>query len=241
MTPNPRNPWLADLPTVETIIEEAITSLSFKDPAKIRALPPHEVTVELEKKCHEIYNQNERNVREKFRRGAYGKHSDRDFETSLANSRRARAGRTLELIFRRMLDIFSIPHEPPRDLHEAEFDFVVPDMTTLKSNPLRAALISLKREVRERWKLTVGDAYILREIYKYPDNVWFVSLFDPPLDAVRVFLKLKIRIFVPDGSYDAILGELKGFSDEELGRLRSFSQVFEDLKRFTQSIQRKIL
>jgi len=200
-----------------------------------------EAVVRLEKKCHEIYNFHEGKVREKFSQGAYGKHSERDFETSLANSRRVRAGLTLETIFRHMLDLFSIPHEPPKDLGEAEFDFVIPDMATLKNNPKKAVLISLKREVRERWKLIVGDAYILREIYRYPDNVRFVSLFEPPIDAVRVFLKLKIRVFVPDASYEGILRELKGLSSHELGRLRRFSLVFDDLKPFGKSVQTRIL
>jgi hypothetical protein len=172
--------------------------------------------------------------------GKYGKYSSRELETSLANSRRMRAGVTLERIFKRMLELFQIPYERP-ELKEAEFDFVVPDMETLKHNPKGAVLISLKRKVRERWKLTVGDAYILREIYRYPDNMWFVSLFDPPVDAVKVFLKLKIRVYVPNSSYQRIRGELDTLPDEELGRLREFSQIFEDLMPFTRSLQRKLV
>lgn len=240
MNPSPRNPWLDDLPAVNDIIEEAMEILSFKDPSRIQSVPPHEAVAALEKKCHEIYTENEERVRDKFRRGEYGRYRQRDFETSLANSRRVRAGRTLELIFRRMLDLFSIPHERPRDLGEAEFDFVIPDMLTLKRDPERAVLISLKRKVRERWKLTVGDAYILREIYGYPDSVWFVSLFDPPVDAVRIFLKLKIRVYVPDGSFTDILKQLKDLAEEELKRLRPFSRIFEDLKPFTSSVQKRL-
>lgn len=107
-------------------------------------------------------------------------------------------------------------------------------------NKKKRLIISLKREVRERWKLTLGDAYILREIYKYPDNLWFVSLFDPPVDAVRVFLKLKIRIFVPDGSFDNIVKQLNDLKKEELSRLRPFSKVFEDLGSFKTSVQKKL-
>lgn len=230
-----RNPWLEDLPGVEEIIDMAMRELSFTDISKIRSLPPHRAVMALERKCHEIYNRYERKVREKFRKGEYGEYSYRDFETSLANSRRARAGRTLEILFKRLLDLFGIPAEKPSELGEAEFDFVIPDSTTLRRDPQKAVLISLKREVRERWKLTVGDAYILRKIYGFPDNIWFVSLFDPPLDAVRIFLKLGIRVYVPDGSYDGIRDGLGDLSEEELSGLRRFSQIFDDLRPFTGS------
>ena len=236
-----RNPWLDDLPRVEEIIDMAMRELSFTDASKIRSLTPHRVVTALERKCHEIYNRYERRVREKFRKGEYGEYSYRDFETSLANSRRARAGRTLEILFTRLLDLFGIPAEKPSGLGEAEFDFVIPDSITLRRDPRKAVLISLKREVRERWKLTVGDAYILREIYGFPDNIWFVSLFDPPLDAVRIFLKLKIRVYVPNGSYDRIRNGLTDLSKEELSGLRKFSQIFEDLKPFATSIQRRLI
>jgi len=235
-----KSPWLKDIPAPKKILKTALKKLSFTEPSKIRAMKPHAVITALEKTCHEIYSGYEKQVREKFRTGRYGKIDSREFETSLANSRKVRAGVTLELIFRRMLDLFLIPHEHPKELGEAEFDFAVPDTETLKKDPKKAVLISLKRKVRERWKLTVGDAYILREIYGYPDNLWFVSLFDPPVDAVRVFLRLKIRVFVPDGSFDNIIRQLKDLTEEELKRLRPFSKIFEDLESFTASVQMKL-
>jgi len=227
-----KSPWLTDIPSTEDIIEEALKELSYSNRFKLLQIPANEAVRELEKKCHEIYNRYEEQVRRKFREGKYGGEcSNREFETSLANSRRARAGATLEHIFKLMLRLREIPCEKPSDLGEAEFDFVIPDMNTLKENPDNAVLISLKRKVRERWKLTVGDAYILRKIYGYKNNIWFVSLFDPPSEAVKVFLKLGIRVYVPDDSYERILEEIRtSVSDDELSKLRKFSQVFSDLE-----------
>ena len=235
------SPWLKDIPSPKKILKEALTKLSFRDPSKITAMKPHKVITVLEKTCHEIYSEHEEHVREKFSKGRYGKFDTREFETSLANSRKVRAGVTLELIFRHMLDLLSIPYKSGVEIGEAEADFVVPDMETLKKNKKSAVLISLKRKVRERWKLTVGDAYILREIYGYPNNVWFVSLYEPPLDAVKVFLKLHIRIYVPDDVYASIRNKiLKDFAKDELDRLRKFSQVFDDLKPFATSVQMRL-
>ncbi|MEM2188967.1 MAG: type II restriction endonuclease [Nitrososphaerota archaeon] len=240
---NPKtSPWLTDIPSPKDIIKEALKELSYSDRFKLLQIPANEAVRELERKCHEIYNRYEEQVRRNFREGKYGEYSDREFETSLANSRRARAGATLEQIFKLMLRLREIPWEKPSDLREAEFDFVIPDMNTLEKNPDNAVLISLKRKVRERWKLTVGDAYILRKIYGYKNNIWFVSLFEPPSEAVKVFLKLGIRVYVPDDSYERILEKIRtSVSEDESSKLRKFSQVFSDLEPFCKHHHQKKL
>jgi len=58
---------------------------------------------------------------------------------------------------------------------------------------------------------------------------------------VRIFLKLGIRVYVPNGSYDRIRDRLGGLSGEELSGLRRFSQIFDDLRPFTGSFQTKLL
>ena len=61
-----------------------------------------------------------------------------------------------------------------------------------------------------------------------------------PEDAVRVFMKLGIRIYVPDDVYANTRRVLKGFSRDELERLRKFSQIFEDLRPFATPVQKRL-
>ena len=42
------------------------------------------------------------------------------------------------------------------------------------------------------------ENYILRKIVKIPDNIWFVSLFEPSEYAVKTMTKLNIKVYVPD-------------------------------------------
>ena len=240
-----RSPWLSDIPSVDEILSKALEELVKEVRAEIgerdlseaellKKLRPYQVMARLESKCHEIYNKYEEHVREKLRRGLYGSVDQREFEKSLDNARKARAGATLEKIFLKLLDLYKVKYEKEVQIGEAEFDFVVPDKRSAIENPERSVLISLKREVRERWKLTIGDAYIIRQKYDYPvlENIWFASLGQPPLEAVTAMVALCIVVYVPNNYYDEILRELRrgiyDLSEQELARIKPFSKIVED-------------
>jgi hypothetical protein len=239
------SPWLKDIPSVDEILNEALDELVKEVRAEIdkkdlgeaellKSLRPYQVTARLESKCHEIYNKYEKRVRERLHKGQYGPVDQREFEKSLDNARKARAGATFEKIFVQLLDLYEVKYEKGVQIGEAEFDFVVPDKRSAIENPERSALISLKREVRERWKLTVGDAYIIRQKYGYPvlENVWFASLGQPPLEAVTAMVALCIVVYVPNSYYDEILGKLRkevhDLGEQELARIKPFSKIVED-------------
>ncbi len=230
-----KHPWLNDLPDMRSIFREALKRLGL-DKDKIREMRPYEVANKLEEMCHKIYSEYEETVRQKFIKGMYGRYDVREFETSLANARRQRGGKTLETIFEELLKLYGIPYDSGK-IYEAEFDFIIPSRDTAMRNPRKAVLILVKREVRERWRLTVGDAYILRRIYNFPeelDNIWFISLFDPPIDAVTSMVKLNIRIYVPNGSFNRIVEEVRSrVTENELSRIKRFSEIFEDLQGFS--------
>jgi Glu-tRNA(Gln) amidotransferase subunit E-like FAD-binding protein len=109
--------WLRDLLNVDSIVEEAISELikemnvkSFLEILISRNL--YEVLKKLEKKAHEIYKHYEDEVREKFMKGYYGKNIDaNEFEKSLTNTRRRRAGETFEKIFLKILSEYKVPYE----------------------------------------------------------------------------------------------------------------------------------
>ena len=60
------------------------------------------------------------------------------------------------------MDCFGIEYERNKKINEEQLDFVIPNVETLKKEPKNAIIISVKREVRERWREVVGEAYILR-------------------------------------------------------------------------------
>lgn len=247
-------PWHRDIPSVDEILREAFDELikevsvemgktDLVKAGVLKRLRPYQVMARLESKCHEIYSRYEERVRERFKQGLYGSYSQREFEKSLDNTRKARAGATLEKIFLRLLDLYDIKYEKGVRIWEAEFDFAIPDKRSAIGRPERSVLISLKREVRERWKLTVGDAYIIRHKYGYPvlENIWFVSLGEPPLDAVTAMVSLCIAVYLPNDYYNKVLTGLRSgaydLSEQELNRIKPFSKIVEDALDVTKGLK----
>jgi len=199
-------PWLKEIPSTKEILNEALKEV------KINLENPSLTARRLEEKCHEIYRKYEAQVRERWK----DKVPVNELELSLSQSRVSRAGHTVELILQTLLDLMGVEYERNKKINEEQLDFVIPNVETLKRDPRNAIIISVKREVRERWREVVGEAYILREIVKIPDNIWFVSLYEPPEYAVKTMVKLNIKVFVPDEFYDKF---------KEFGA-RKFSEMF---------------
>jgi hypothetical protein len=221
--------WLRDLLNVDSIVEEAISELikemnvkNFLEILISRNL--YEVLKKLEKKAHEIYKHYEDKVREKFMKGYYGKNIDaNEFEKSLTNTRRRRAGETFEKIFLKILSEYKVPYEDHVNMCGAEFDIVIPNKEVALRNPRSVILISLKREVRERWKETVGDVYILKHRrnceYSEIENIWFASLGKPSKKAVKVMTDLNIVVYVPDDVYEEMLNKVRSSFVKPLSKI----------------------
>jgi len=206
------SPWLKEIPSTKKILQEALNEI------EIDVENPSSTARRLEEKCHELYRKYESIVREKWR----DKVSPDRLELSLSQSRVSRAGHTVELILETLLKVFGVKYERNKRINEEQLDFVIPDVETLKKNPRNAVVISVKREVRERWREVVGEAYILREVIGIPDNIWFVSLYEPPEYAVKTMTALRIRVYVPDEFYE----KFKKYG------ARKFLEMFDDLKKF---------
>jgi len=207
-----KSPWLKEIPSTKEILNEALKEV------EIDLENPSLTARRLEEKCHEIYRRYEARVRERWK----DKVPIDELELSLSQSRVSRAGHTVELILQTLLDLMGIEYERNKKINDEQLDFVIPNVETLKKDPKNAVIISVKREVRERWREVVGEAYILRKIIKIPDNIWFVSLYEPPEYAVETMVKLNIKVFVPDEFYE----KFKKYG------ARKFSEMFEELKRF---------
>lgn len=217
-----RSPWLKEISSPKEILEKAINELNIDRLIK-EGIPLSRIAESLEAKCHEIYLQQERRVREKWLPKLKAEEI-RVFETSLANSARARAGSTVELIIRFMLKKLNIPFESRKFIDGEQPDIIIPDVDTLKKDPSKATILSIKREVRERWRVSVGEAYILREVYKVKDNYWFVSLgHDIDEYICNIMSKLKIRVYVLNSLYEKF---------KHIEGVRPLTKLFDDLSHY---------
>ena len=143
---------LKEIPSTREILKEAINEVEI-DIERLSL-----TARKLEKKCHEIYRKYEERVRAKWK----DKVPIEELEKSLSQSRVSRAGHIIELILQTLLDCFGIEYEGNKKINEEQLDFVIPNAETLKKDPENAIIISVKREIRERWREVVGEAYILR-------------------------------------------------------------------------------
>ena len=76
---------------------------------------------------------------------------------SLFQSRKTRAGKTVELAFAGFLRALGIPFEE-QQVVQGRPDFVIPDIATYLSAPARATIIASKRTLRERWRQIIPEA-----------------------------------------------------------------------------------
>jgi len=214
-------PWLKEIPKVDEILAEVLNKLGqdFLTSVLSGQTTPSQACQLLEQQCHKRYIEYEEEVKKKYSKG----YDPIRLESSLSQSRVTRAGDTVEKIFKYLLTLFEIPCERgvryPRDNGEL-LDFVIPNRSQLHSDPTKAVIISVKREVRERWREVVGEAYILREIHKIPDNIWFATITcDVSEYTIRSMVALRMRVYVPDECYS----NFKPYG------ARPLSSMFEDL------------
>jgi len=224
------SPWLREIPRADEILHEVLTHLDkeydFRRRIKNSEIPLSQAAIKLERACHKRYREYENVVREKYlKRGV----DPAKLEKSLMQTRATRAGRTVELIIHTLLDIVGIPNEknvryPHRD--GETLDIVIPSSHVLKIRPKDAIIISIKRQVRERWREIVGEAYILRKIHGIPDNIWFVTITcNISTYIVRSMTKLEIRVYVPNECYEEF---------KDVGA-RCVSDLVNDVKSFLES------
>ena len=201
-----KSPWLDEIPKPREILDEVIKELNkrenFEDRVKKGEITPSQAALILERECYRKYRKYENKVRAKWR----DKVRPEVLEKSLMQSRATRAGDTVEMIIEKLLHLMGIPCDrkvwyPKRN--GEQLDIVIPDKNTLLRTPEKAIIISVKREVRERWREVVGEAYILRGVHKVPDNIWFVTVTcDVSSYVISSMTKLSIRVYVPDDCYE---------------------------------------
>ncbi len=78
------------------------------------------------------------------------------FEKRVGNMRKARGGKTFELLLQKCLDSIGIPAEIPKGKEIRQklrrIDLVIPDVQTALETPDKSIFLTCKRTLRERWK-----------------------------------------------------------------------------------------
>jgi len=76
-------------------------------------------------------------------------------------TRKARGGRTFELVIGYLLGKIGVPHQKPKGKQQTKIlkrvDLVIPDQITAIERPDKAYFLSCKRTLRERWKQTIPE------------------------------------------------------------------------------------
>lgn len=76
-------------------------------------------------------------------------------------TRKARGGKTFELVIGYLLGKIGIPHQKPKGKQQTKIlkrvDLVIPDQITAIERPDKAFFLSCKRTLRERWKQTIPE------------------------------------------------------------------------------------
>lgn len=91
-----------------------------------------------------------------------------NMEKDLGNMRKARGGRTFELIVTKLLKFIKIKCEMPIGKGKEDLkriDIVIPDVMTASKMPDKAFFLTCKRTLRERWKQEVPQARLNQRFY----------------------------------------------------------------------------
>ena len=147
-----------------------------------------------------------------------------EFESRAAQSRRSRAGSTMEKAIGRLLDLIDIPHEKPSGEYAKVFawvDFLIPSVQEALDRPDASVFISSKRTTRERWKQVISER---------ARNYVYLIVHDPSdisLTKVDAIESDKIILYVYD--------EIKEEHYQDKRNVRKLNDLPRDLERFRRS------
>jgi len=169
-----------------------------------------ELLTKIEEKAEEIYRQEEKKViREILLQNGIPPDIvervmeifiDKGLATSIANTRRARAGSTAESILRTLLNKLGIPCEKCNvEIEGYRPDIVVPSNEVLRKSPEKAVAIAVKRTLRERW---AEDTDVFR---KFKHGKFVLLTYDPDFNEEKVkdmISRNMQEIYIPDKLYE---------------------------------------
>jgi hypothetical protein len=232
------------LPNVENIIDEAIINMLkkyLKNNLKELLMSENfsNLIDEIEREAEKIYRNYEIKAIEEYLKSksfltkevttAIRAIVDNSLITSIANTRRARAGSSVQTILVKILRELGIRCE----IAKFEFagyrpDIVVPSNEAFRENHKRVFVIAIKRTLRERWAEDIG-------VFKFPNSAFV--LIKPDIDftpdkAEDMARRGMKKIYIPDILYDRFKNELRKLESKYNVAFRSLSLLPNDLIDF---------
>lgn len=135
------------------------------------------------------------------------------FFLSLSQSRKARAGKTFEIIHNTLFKILSYPFSEQAVIN-GKPDFIMPSIEYYKRNPLGCIVFTAKRTLRERWRQIVTEG--TRGIGFY------LATIDEKLTSNQLHEMLEHKIFV------VVPKDIKERKYDSTDNVLSFLNFFED-------------
>jgi hypothetical protein len=236
------------LPNVEKIIDEAIGNIlmrykknNLKDLLMLENFS--NIINEIEEEAEKIYRNYERNAVEQYLRNksliskdiftAIHTIIDNSLITSLANTRRARAGSSSQIILVKLLREKGIKCDVAKFKYKGyRPDIVIPSNEAFREDINKVYVLAVKRTLRERWAEDI-------DVFKFPNSAFILIKPDPDFtlakaeDMVRRGMK---RIYIPDNLYDKFKSLLNQLEEKYSVLFRPLSQLPNDLIYFLDKI-----
>jgi hypothetical protein len=236
------------LPNVENIIDEAINSVLKKyQKGSLKELIILEkfsyLVNEIEEEAEKIYRNYEIKAIEEYLKNksfltkgvinAIRAIVDNSLITSIANTRRARAGSSAQLILIKTLRELGIKCEIARfEVEGYRPDIVVPSNDAFRKDPNNVFVIAVKRTLRERWAEDI-------DVFKFPNSAFVLIKPDTDFtedkaeDMVRRGMK---KSYIPDKLYDEFKDYLNQLERKYSVTFRPLSLLPDDLNTFLRRI-----
>jgi hypothetical protein len=241
------------IPKVDEIIEVALNNVTRKYGTEdLRELLTRrnfsDVVNELEEEAEKIYRDSEKKAVEEYLKdkGLIGETLafpvisriiDNSLIVSIANTRRARAGRTVEEILIRALSALGVRCEGANIKYKGYApDIIIPSNAAFGSekhpNLNKVFVLAVKRTLRERWSEDI-------RIFRFPNSAFILIKPDPDFTPQKAKDMAKggvRRAYIPDGPYNIYKNDLSELEEQHNVLFKPLSQLPNDLLTFQRQI-----
>lgn len=235
------------IPKVDKIIDEAIDKVvkKYKKESLEKLIKPEnfsDIINEIEEEAEEIYKSYEKMAVEGYLKSknliskgiidAINAIIDNSLITSIANTRRARAGSSSQIILSKVLGALGIKCEVAKFKYKGyRPDIVIPSNKAFKEGVNRVFVLAVKRTLRERWAEDI-------DIFKFPNSAFVLIKPDPdftPDKAEDMAERGMKRVYLPDELYDKLKDHLNYLKEKYNVVFKPLFQLPKDLTTFLMS------
>jgi hypothetical protein len=229
------------IPSVEEILKEAVQDLlkkyNKKSPKELFELKSFSDMVnEIEERAERLYRVYEKEAIKRYLQNkgliakdvveAINKIIDNSLLTSIANTRRARAGLSSQHILAWFLKELGIPCQISQiKLEGYRPDITIPSDADIQMNMKKGIALAVKRTLRERWSEDI-------HVFKFPNAAFVLIKPDPDFTIAKaedMANRGMKKVYIPDTLYEKYKDELE---QRFKGIFRKLSDLPKDVKKF---------